>query len=160
MKSDLGTWIYILIGVVVAVWSAVQKQKTKHVQQQPEKPEPEKRAPTFDPWKECFPSDDDNAKEAPVIGQETEKKGQPAPAPVYAGTPKGQMPASRFEKMSGVIDHVPTDEGESVFHLEEYDYDLIKKGSEQPEPSTINYLSDFELRKAVIYSEIINRKYV
>jgi hypothetical protein len=160
MKADLSTWIYLILGIAVTIWSASQKKKAQQAETQNKKVEDEPGEPsTFDPWSEILFPEIENAKKQPNIEPEVQKNTQTPKTASYS-TEILDTPVSKYENPKEWLDKVPSKnkvetEGESQF---KFDHDL----DEMP-PVTAgevhDYLSDFDAKKAIIYQEIMNRKY-
>ena len=140
---DGGTLFYIIIAVVALISGFIQKKNAKN-NQEPSKPE---HSP--DPWKEIF--------DFPDMEEKPASEYKPEPVKVEVRKPevkKAPEPVNPFLSKQ-TLDYLKSREGiVSTFD------DVIKQGeigsiSENEHHKPV----EIDLRKAVIYSEIINRKY-
>ena len=128
--EEFGDWIYIIVMVVVGISSMYSSAKKKQRQQQTQMPLPVPSAPS-EPWH-------------PTTPPTSKQKGRKQPPPV-----PGQM--NRHQPSTSTIPIVETNT-------------LSETHTAQEEENTLAIALDFDepeaFRKAVIYSEILHRKYL
>ncbi|MFB6317517.1 hypothetical protein [Saccharicrinis sp. FJH54] len=164
MDSDnnIGDFIYLILLVVFGVIGAFAKKKKKPVNG------PRPASQTRDIFDTLFPSDDDEMVRESTYGNQDDEdyepyahkeiKPQPVPSSKSSGT-KSTLPGEGMrihdETVSRKITH--TEISDKI-----KDMDPIKAGEIQQQGSNIDVdLSDpEEIKKAIIYSEILKAKYV
>jgi hypothetical protein len=156
MKADGGALIYIIIAVVVAIVNAVTKSKKKEITPAPSKPyheenpEPQKTPQTT--WQKEL---EDIFGELPKPEVVIEKPAYEAPEPKTKPEPEIKAEPSMVDQWNKYQASNKMAEPELIpMEIDEH----VHKSYSEPEPLPLD-LEEFELRKAVIYSEVINRKY-
>jgi len=155
MKADGGALIYIVLAVISLIVSAVAKNKKKEMQTTSSKPtssEPaEPKQPQQTTWQRELEDIFGKVLTQPEVVVERQEYAEPKPV-VKKEVKANAMSEEGLKGSSNSISAVNSDqiisETPSAFHIEE----------EEHEFAGINF-DDFELNKAVIYSEVLNRKY-
>jgi hypothetical protein len=160
MKADGGTLVYILIGLISVVISAVEKNRKKKLaassrpassghpaSETQEPPQPSWQKELEDIFGKSFdvpePEANDRKQETPASTPQSEPKIYP--------NPKKVSQAEHWEKENAPMEPVMKS-----------DVTLLSKNQASTNDETEFALVDFEqfdLRKAVIYNEVLNRKY-
>lgn len=156
MKADGGALIYIIIAVVVAIVNAITKSKKKEIPSAPSKPyyeenpEPQKAPQTT--WQ----------KELEDIFGELPKPEVVVEKPIFEPPKPKTEPQVEVKTEPSMVDQWNKyNEPEKLAEPELIPMEIaehIHKTYNEPEP-TLKDFEEFDLRKAVIYSEVINRKY-
>lgn len=145
-------YIYILLGIVWILYSAYRASKKKKARN----PSPQKREFTAEKKNEV----EDVFKK--VLLGETEPY-EPAyerdyfeePEPAFENEKEPVVNKTKFK-----LDSVPKEEGVSIFEDSvEEKYDEITTGEDAQESENLRDYLNFDLKKAVIFSEILNRPY-
>lgn len=141
---SVGTIIYIVIGIIAFIINMIQKANKEKANTSSEPRE------TFD--------DSDEWEDSYNPAPETYKK---HPEPVYAS-----QQTSTLKKE--VLDTVPeykatfgmeTNLAPQFVYIEDNQDDFIKSGEIKSSEEVVPVALEFDMKKAVIYSEILNRKY-
>ena len=131
--SDDKSWIYVIVMIVLSIIGSINKSKKKN---------------TTAPTAPAAPTEDDD--EFPTIFF-------PKTAPEELRPLEPVKVASRYV---AIKEDPGAEEGRSVFAQPQ---EVSKKATGQPEEDIRGLVPDFqdkdELKKAVIYSEILNRKF-
>jgi hypothetical protein len=146
---DPGTLIYIIIAVIAAIAGAIKKSNKKSHES---KSEPEKKP--VKTWEEILSETLGLPEEEPKIPQTVE----PA-QPSFSPGQKNTVPNVQVHHAINQSDQAFLHEGIPATFVE-HDEDFIKS----TEIKSINVSEkaafvDFNLKQAIIYSEILNRKY-
>ena len=144
-------YIFLIIAIVLSIFGAINQNKKKKVQDNPFTEADEKPRNSFM----------DQLLGADFLNEPQVKKVQP----VRIKPEKANVPTkSTFDTSGGKFYHY---EFKSTLP-DRPRHEMIKtqwkpKEKEEDEPAeveeSVNYLEDFSLRKAFVYSEIMNRKY-
>jgi hypothetical protein len=158
MEGLFDNLLYIVITIVVLAFSMMnKKKKTEQAQRQPS----QKPKSIFDPFEEIF-AERENVIEDEYDEEEENRQYEPEirsilndPKSSYEPTNEAFNPdvKSAFQKSAEEVPVKKTAnqiEEESMILDMKYDWD-----SEEIMPE----IAEFDLRKAVIYSEILNKKY-
>jgi hypothetical protein len=143
-------YIFILIAIVLSVFGAINQNKKKKMQQMMEdEQEPERESAFFD---QIF--DDPMFREEP--------KPQPVPKPVVVEKPRTvherRIPEPKLQRQplrSSILRK--TEIGDAI-KKDKIASSATKKEVET-EGARYSIMSDFSLRKAILYAEILERKY-
>ena len=137
-------YIFILIAIVLSIIGAVNKNKKKQAaQNNPDFVEPEREPSIFD---QIF--------EDPVFDEETVKR-----APKVAPEPEVVVKKRVSREPLKPTVMTRTEIGDAIKTSIGTDLKDEEKEQQEVETTRESILSDFSLRKAVIYSEILERKY-
>jgi len=157
MKADGGALIYVILAIISIIVSVIGKNKNKRVTQGPSAPQPVTEEPSEDKprpsWQKELEDIFGNVINEPeVIVRKTPPRESKPFEPITTEIVTGSIGSKTKEEgkyietsKTGPIDSTTIHTGS--IHLEE-----------EHEPATVT-LEEFELSKAVIYSEILNRKY-
>ena len=138
-EIDNGTIFYIIIAIIAAITSVLQKKKkpASHI------PEPEPYEQPSNPW--------------PEVVTERADKHDPLSSNEPIVTPNKQKVEIKKSQGQSVAEKMWVDQEGVALSFEGNDIKLGEIGS-LDESKKLRKI-DFDVRKAVIYSEIINRKY-
>lgn len=167
LKVDAGDYIFILLAVVAAIAQAFNKKKAGA---QPVKEVGEKQYPYEEDIPDSQPAPTNRSPFDPFLDiweEEPAKKTPNVPVEIKAELKKYVSTASqraKAETQSFVKSSVITPEEyaeETKADHRALDKKILKESSEEisQHPLIQKYKTGFSLRKAVIYSEILNRKY-
>jgi hypothetical protein len=140
-------YIFLIVAIVLSVLSAVnQNKKKKAAQANTDSPKVQHRNPLFD---QLFGSD--------LFDEPEVEKVQPVKIQrVKPEVKVSQVPRESFVRHEYKTTLPPTIKRKEKPQPEKNDL-LVEDSTEDNDE--VSYLSDFSLRKAFVYSEILNRKY-
>ena len=155
MDDAFGTFLYIIISIIILVVTGLRKVKAN---QEAEKREltGEENMPGMDS-PGGFSLEDifgDRYESYPSEREETKKSQDIAE---YVKEKTGKIAGEPSDTISKILDTPPDEEGVSVFNSEIDD--IISRSDISKTKTDINILEDVDWKKAVIFSEILNRKY-
>lgn len=141
-------YIFILIAIVLSIFGAMNKKKKMARMQEEEE--------TYDHQPSFF----EHVFDDPVFRDEPKPK--PKPQPVVVEQPKTvtppKMKVEKIERPTLRPTTLKKSEIGDAIHRSKITSSPIT-GESEPEVEKDSMLNDFSLRKAVIYAEILNRKY-
>jgi len=143
-------YIFILIAIVLSIFGAINKNKKKRMEQMEEDEQESQREPSF--FDQIF--DDPVFSETP--------KPKPAPEPMVVEKQRTdtntRIPEPKLQRRPLRSTHLKKTEIGDAIHRNKIASPLTEnEADDQVDRDSI--LSDFSLRKAVIYAEILERKY-
>ncbi len=143
-------YIFILIAIVLSIFGAINQNKKKKMEQmREEEPEPEHESSFFD---QIF---DD-----PMFSEEPKPK--PVREPVVVEKPRTvherRIPEPKLQRQPLRSSIVKKTEIGDAIHKDKIASTATAKEAETKD-ARYSIMSDFSLRKAILYSEILERKY-
>ena len=147
-------YIFILIAIVLSIFGAINQNKKKRMEQMTEDEQEPEHEPSF--FDQIF---DD-----PVFSETSKPK--PEPKPVVVEKPRIvsniRMPEPKLQRQPLRSTHLKKTEIGDAIHRNKIASSLDKtdaKMETKTQTGRYSIMSDFSLRKAIIYAEILERKY-
>jgi hypothetical protein len=159
--DNLGDWLYIVILIAIgisSIFSSAKKKRQATQTPRPSTPDTANRggdAPKPKGFWELL-------EEMQGGGQAQEEVFRPAPQPVVVTEKKKKTPEQRKKTQSSTLPSAYSREGTSVFNETSAGQSLDMINLSEEEAFALpadSFRTTDELKKAIIYSEILNRRY-
>ena len=142
-------YIFLIIAIVLSIFGAINQNKKKKAEANP-------FAEEIDEPRNGFMDQllDRDFLDEPVVKRAPKVRINPAPVNVVAKS-TSEIPRSKFyhQAFESTLPNRPKHEVIQTSRKLKEEEEIVE------EEESVNYLEDFSLRKAFIYSEILNRKY-
>lgn len=167
MKADAGTWVYIILGIVVFVINTIGKNKKKQ-DVTTKRPDADYEAPSETPkWPKTLEDVLADALDLPkpkeVVIPQKVKEEKEVRKDIYAekyGKAAYPVEAQSLETIEDEIYSLETPLEAKVIEMNKYQPMVVPKEIKKPEEKKEELaLQQFDLRQGIIYAEILNRKY-